>query len=89
MMNEDEFFNIITEIVKGGGIAIKLSTFGAATLVADMRLKSHPLTMYSLNLMVLLGGGYKYVPFHRKPYKTCHTGSFIRKRKINQKVFTP
>ncbi|RLF42168.1 MAG: hypothetical protein DRN17_08040 [Thermoplasmata archaeon] len=32
---------------------IKLSTFGAATSVADMRLKSHPLAIYSLNLMVL------------------------------------
>jgi hypothetical protein len=29
--------------MEGGANAIKLSTFGAATSVADIRLKSHPL----------------------------------------------
>jgi len=50
---EDDFLKVAQ--IKGTSHAIKLSTFGAATSVADMRLKSHTLAIYSLNLMVLKG----------------------------------
>ena len=51
----------------GWCIAIKLSTFGAATLVADMRLKSHPLDYYCLDLNGIDGVSVTHPTRNTKP----------------------